>query len=152
VPRRTLNLRTLILTFLTAARCSANAAALASRVHQMAPRHVIQVRQLFLLHCHATVFQAPTSSLDRLRMRTTIPFLSCRQHSGWRELAREKEKGRRDLRPKDGTLKPEKREPSVRTAAAGYGKCKNTCCEDTSSPPRPVSFSLCCPVCQLTFH
>lgn len=51
----------------------------------------------FFLHCHATVFQVPTSSPVQLRLRTAIPFLSCRQHSGWREW--EKEKDRRDLRP-----------------------------------------------------
>lgn len=42
-------------------------------------------------HCHATVFLLPTSSPDRLRMRTTIPFSSCGSNSGWREWEKEKE-------------------------------------------------------------
>lgn len=44
----------------------------------------------FFQHCHATDFQVPTSTLHLLRLRTTIPFLSCRQHSGWREWEKEK--------------------------------------------------------------
>lgn len=107
---------------------------------------------LFFSHCHATVFQVPTSSLDRLRMRTTIPFLSCRQNSGWRVW--EKEKDSRDSEA-ETLVCPQPRRGSCVSGTgcgvwAGYGEWKHGGCWGTA-PRLLVTFSsLCAAACLLT--
>lgn len=100
----------------------------------------------FLLHRHATVFQVPTSSPDPLRMRTTIPFLSCRQHSGRRLRGIQWKRGRerRERFEAVDCIFTTRKTSSVSRAAAGFEKdmvSRNL--NDVHTPPRR-RVSLCC--------
>lgn len=55
------------------------------------PRSRRQVSPSFLCIAMRQFLQVPTSSPDRVRLRTTIPFLSRRLNSGWRVWEKEKD-------------------------------------------------------------